>query len=110
MLYWRYRCVDFAVAMAPPIGLDKWRCLERLGMMLRVQFHREMSPLPAPRSGRPFVPPMRWRDAQQRVLLLEGRDPRGEVRGFAVDALGGIYDTIRGHPTAVEHKWEEVMR
>ena len=86
-LYWRYRRVDFAFVMAPPIVRDRWRCPQQLGMIVRVLFHREALPPTARRRGRPFVPPMRWREAQHRVLLLEGWDPRGEGHGCAVDAL-----------------------
>ena len=43
------------------------------------------------------------------MLLLEGQDPRGEGHRCAVDALSRICDTVRDHPTAVEHRWEEVV-
>ena len=38
------------------------------------------------------------------VLLLEGWDPRGKGHGCTVDALGRMYDIVREHSTAVEHK------
>ena len=79
-------------------------------MMVRVLFHREALPPPTRRRGRPFVLPIRWQEAQHRVLLLEGWDPRGEGHGCALDALGHIYYTVGDHPTAVEHRWEEVVR
>ena len=101
VLYRRYRRVDFAFVTAPPVGRDRWRCLERLGMMVRVLFHREALPPPARRRGPPFVPLMSRREAQHRVLLLEGWDPRGEGHGCALDALCGIYDIVGDHPTAV---------
>ena len=110
VLYWRYRREDFAFAMAPPIGRDKWRCPEPLGMTVLVFFHRE--PPPPPRraaQGAPRVPPMTWREAQHRVLLLEGWDPRGDGHGCAVDAMGRIYDPVKDRPTAVEEGWDEVV-
>ena len=104
LLYSRYRRVDFAFVMAPPIGRDRWRCPERLGIILRVLFLREALPPPARRRGRPFIPPVRWREAKHKVLLLEGWDPRGEGHGCR------IYHTVRDHRTTVEHRWEEVVR
>ena len=44
------------------------------------------------------------------MLLLEAWDPRGEGHRCTVDALGRIYDKVKDHPTAVEHRWEEVVR
>ena len=82
-------------------------------MMVRVLFHREALPPPVRHRGRPFAPrppPMRWREAQHRVLLLEGWDPRGEGHGCAVDERSRIYDTVRDHPTTAEQRWEEAVR
>ena len=110
VLYWCYRRAHVALTTALPIGRDRWRCLERPGMMVRVLFHREaLLPLAKCR-GRLLVPPMRWGYASHRVLLTVQRDSRREGHMCTVDAMGRIYDTFRDHHTAVEQQWEEVVR
>ena len=104
-LYWHHMQTYFACVMAPPIGCDRWRCPKRLGMMVPVLLHWGALPPPPPSRcmGRPFVPPMRWWEAQHRVLLLEGLDPQGEGHGCAMDAIGRICDTVMDRPTVVEN-------